>query len=534
MAILQIQTAPPVGQAAVTASTMSTQSTLPGFIYILTNDTYATVTTTGYLTNSKQQGFTFSNNQMALVYTSDEGPVLVKVVITYSGATIENTVVSLVQTSSPGDVVLPTIANNIIVSTDTVGTLANTTATAINRGSIQAGLSGDAGTLISFPATGAKGSLIVAAVANTNNDNVTISNALHGQASVYSIPDSGAATANLLVSKLTGTQHITVGAFQVDAGVISSGISTGGTAGGFIAYPATTTQGSLRLTPVGNVGNFAATISNIVGLGQATVYTLPDPGAATANILISAAAGGQTMSGGLTLSTGNFLVSAGTITSSGAITANAGAVTSGLSAGGFVGLLKAFPTTATSGFIALQAAVNATGNFGLTISNSLAQAQATVLTIPDVGAATGFLNAQTVTAASTPASVIITKDITLGFAALAAAGTVVVQAALATAQFKVRNIFVNYGAAGLSGGGGDRLVTLTDGTTVYNNAGITAALLGTPVNTVWGGTGNPLAATVDQSTATVAGQALRFVYSGGTTDYTAGSVVITVTYERVA
>jgi hypothetical protein len=523
MSILALQTAAPTGLASVN----------PEVIYILTSDTYATVTTTGYLTQQAAQGFTFNNYQMALVYTSDEGPVWLKVAITYSGATILNTVVSLVQISSPGDVTLPTIASNIIVSTDTVGTLANTTGTAINRGSIQAGLSGDAGTLISYSATAARGSLILAAVANTGNDNVTISNAAHGQASVYSIPDGGQATAEFIISDSAGTQHITSGALQVDAGVMSTGLSTGGTAGGFIAYPATTTQGSLRLTPVGNVGNFAATISNVAGLGQATVYTLPDPGAATANILISASAGGQTMSGGLTLSTGNFLVSAGTITSSGAITSNAGAVTSGLSAGGFVGLVKAFPTTATSGFIAMQAAANATGNFGLTLSNSTAQAQATVLTIPDVGAATGFLNAQTVTAASTPASVVITKDITLGFAALAAGGTVVVQAALATAQFKVRNIFVNYGAAGLSGGGGDRLVTLTDGTTVYNNAGITAALLGTPINTVWSGTGNPLAGTVEQSTATVAGQALRFVYSGGTTDYTAGSVVVTVTYERV-
>ena len=387
MAIINIQTAPPAGQAAVTSQIQNSFSTLPSLIYIQTTDTYATVTATGYLTSYKQEGNSFSNNQMALVYTTDEGPVWLKVAITYSNASVLSTIVSLIQISSPGDVVLPTIANNIIVSTDTVGTLANTTATAVNRGSIQAGLSGDAGTLISYSATASKGSLIVAAVANTNNDNVTISNALHGQASVYSIPDSGAATANLIVSKLTGTQHITVGAFQVDAGVISSGISTGGTAGGFIAYPATTTQGSLRLTPVGNVGNFAASISNVVGLGQATVYTLPDPGAATANILVSASAGGQLIAGGLTVSTGNLAVSAGTITASGSITSGTSLV-SGSVAGGTAGSLVLFSPTAANGSLRMLAVGNA-GNFATTISDLSTVGQAQVLTIPDVGAATG-------------------------------------------------------------------------------------------------------------------------------------------------
>lgn len=200
MAILNIQTAPPIGQAAVTSSTMSTQSSLPSLIYILTDDTYAEVTATGYLTNAKAQGNSFSNNQMALVYTTDEGPVWTKVVITYSGASVLNTVISLVQISSPGDVILPTIANNIIVATDTVGTLANTTATAVNRGSLQAGLSGDAGSLISFPATGSNGSLIISALNAGGAFNTTIRNSIMGQSTVYSLGDIGASTGGVVVS----------------------------------------------------------------------------------------------------------------------------------------------------------------------------------------------------------------------------------------------------------------------------------------------------------------------------------------------
>lgn len=248
MAILQLQTAPPIGLAAVTSSVQSTQLSLPSVIYILTDDTYAEVTATGYLTNQKSQGFTFSNPQMALVYTSDEGPVWLRVVITYSGASVLNTVVSLVQISSPGDVTLPTIASNIIVSTDTAGTLGNTTGTAINRGSIQAGLSGDAGTLISFPAAASKGSLILAAVANTGDTNVTISNALHGQASVYSIPDVGAAT---------GQFNVVTGAL-VSGNIMSASGTTGKLADSGVAVSAVQLKAQVKAATTGNIGGAGA------------------------------------------------------------------------------------------------------------------------------------------------------------------------------------------------------------------------------------------------------------------------------------
>ncbi len=94
---------------------------------------------------------------MALVYTTDDGVVWLQVSVT---GTPPQTV-SLIEINAPGDVVLPTIANHIIVSTNVNGALANLTGTAINNGSIQAGLSGTAGTLISYPATGGKGSLHV-------------------------------------------------------------------------------------------------------------------------------------------------------------------------------------------------------------------------------------------------------------------------------------------------------------------------------------------------------------------------------------
>lgn len=125
-------------------------------------------------------------------------------------------------------------------------------------------------------------------------------------------------------------------------------------------------------------------------------------------------------------------------------------------------------------------------------------------------------------------------DVACSAAALATGGEVVIQASSGSKQYKIRDIRVNYSASGLSGGGGDRLLQITDGTTVYNNAGITAALLGTPVNTIWGGSGNPLAGTVAMNTSSVAAAAIVAKYAGGTTDFASGTVNISVLTQRVA
>lgn len=215
MAILAVDSIQPAGLTSV----------IPSVVYILTSDTYATVTATGYLTQSAALGNTYNNQQMALVYTTDDGPVWLKVVITYSGASVLNTVVSLVETSSPGSVILPTIANHIIVSTNTAGTLANLTGTAINAGSLEAGLSGTAGSLISYPSTASKGSLAITAVANTGNTVTTISNDAMGQASVINIVDPGNAIGQFLIGA-TATPFVS-GNFPVNSGTAGLMVDSG-------------------------------------------------------------------------------------------------------------------------------------------------------------------------------------------------------------------------------------------------------------------------------------------------------------------
>lgn len=122
------------------------------------------------------------------------------------------------------------------------------------------------------------------------------------------------------------------------------------------------------------------------------------------------------------------------------------------------------------------------------------------------------------------------NSVTALFSALATAGKVnIFVAPSVTAQIAILDIKV-FSSTGLSGGGGDRLLALTDGTIVFNNAGITAALLGTPIFTLWGGTGNPISNAASISTA---GANVYLQYTGGTTDFTSGSVIISVTYVQV-
>jgi hypothetical protein len=127
---------------------------------------------------------------------------------------------------------------------------------------------------------------------------------------------------------------------------------------------------------------------------------------------------------------------------------------------------------------------------------------------------------------------LISFDVTVGQAALAAGGSVSLQASSGAKQYKIRSLQLNSGGTNFSGGGGDRLGSVTDGTTVYSV--IPAATMQTLANAQWGATALPNPASAAINTSTAAGAALVFKYSGGTTDYTAGSLVISGIVQRVA
>lgn len=127
---------------------------------------------------------------------------------------------------------------------------------------------------------------------------------------------------------------------------------------------------------------------------------------------------------------------------------------------------------------------------------------------------------------------IVVFEITVGQAALATGGTVTLLDAVTGEQWKVREIFLS-GAGTNFNGGGDRLLDIKEGTTIYST--IPAATLQTLAAARWGDTGVPFPATpAHLTTATTISTDVVAQYSGGTTDYTAGSLTIILTAERVA
>lgn len=167
----------------------------PRLVAVLSNDTYSTITAPGYLNSSAQQGnVVYPTDYLFMSYGTDSTTHGI-FFPTFSSGTI-----TLNPYVGEGNVELPVTVNHIATFKATDGQIGDDSATAINGGNVQAGLSGTAGYLATFPSTAARGSLHVTAVANTGNTITTISNAAMGQASVVSIPDPATATANFVVA----------------------------------------------------------------------------------------------------------------------------------------------------------------------------------------------------------------------------------------------------------------------------------------------------------------------------------------------
>lgn len=255
-----------------------TNGNLPQFKFAIFGDNLATVTTAGYLNSAAiQAGIPLSNAdviQCLYSYNQQTGSGTYGVFTVSIAAS--NGKITLTEWTGTSGVVLPTIANHIATYTNTTGTIGEDAATAINGGNIQAGLSGTAGTIASFPGTASKGSLVLAGVANTGNTNTTISNAAMGQASVISIPDPAAATANFAVApaalvnnnlvKASGTAGLIA-----DAGFAASAVATftGSTVIGNLVKASSTTG---QITDAA-FALHAATTSAYAGGGTSNPFT---------------------------------------------------------------------------------------------------------------------------------------------------------------------------------------------------------------------------------------------------------------------
>lgn len=83
----------------ITTNEAGLSGVIPNIIYINTNDTYATVTTPGYLNTTLSNGFTFSTYQMALI-TTKLNPNDFKVTTYLLQVQVTNGVITLVNTGS--------------------------------------------------------------------------------------------------------------------------------------------------------------------------------------------------------------------------------------------------------------------------------------------------------------------------------------------------------------------------------------------------------------------------------------------------
>ncbi len=219
---------------------------VPTFILLETNNTLAQVLATGYLNASaKVFGIPYSNQQIALVYTTDSGSVWLQVQVT---GTPPNYVYSLIGTTS---------ATTVFVAS--VGSAATPSYTF--SGDLDTGMYHSNTNAVGFAAGGLL-SFQVASVAS----------------SVNSIIVAGGATN-------AGNAALQPGftAFGSDTNVDVS--ATGKGTGGFAILPSTTAAaGNLKLW--NGAGNFFGQFA-CAALGQTTAYTIADVGAATAGLLVS-------------------------------------------------------------------------------------------------------------------------------------------------------------------------------------------------------------------------------------------------------
>ncbi len=168
-----------------------------------------------------------------------------------------------------------TIVNHIATYADTVGTISEDATTAINAGNIQAGLSGTQGDLIAYPAGALAGNLKLSAIGNTGDTSVTISNAIHGQATVYSIPDIGAATGGLVNSPT-----------QFSMKSVAQAAIAGGAAAQTVT-DAFCTTGSMVTASWNDTTNPVNIQTVAAGNGSFVVTSSADPGASHLNYIIT-------------------------------------------------------------------------------------------------------------------------------------------------------------------------------------------------------------------------------------------------------
>jgi hypothetical protein len=278
---------------------------------MITTDSLATITTAGYLNNQNSAGNTILPTDIfEVIYSFNEvtqqGTYGI-FQVTYSSSTG----FTMNIWENPGNVLLPVVdgdfanfngtsgqiedagyspsdatktkvvmagsavvANRIAHFVDTTGTIDDTAANVTNLGDIYAGASATAGTLRSYPSSATTGYLGLTGVANSGDFAVTVSNASHGQSTIYSLADIGAATGGIPVS----TSPIKI-----------KSVAGAAAAGGAAAQSFTDAFCTAGSNVIGNWNtqtNAASVLKIVPGNGSFVVTSSADAGVGTFNYII--------------------------------------------------------------------------------------------------------------------------------------------------------------------------------------------------------------------------------------------------------
>ena len=156
-------------------------------------------------------------------------------------------------------------ATTVTAGTGITATTGNVTATA---GNVVAGSSGNAGTVTSFPATAANGSLILSALNAGGAFNTTIRNSVMGQSTVYSLGDIGAAAGGIPVATSVFVMKSVAGAAAAGGGATQSFTDAFCTAGSNVIGNWNTQTNAVQVLKIvpGN-GSFVVTSTADAGVG---------------------------------------------------------------------------------------------------------------------------------------------------------------------------------------------------------------------------------------------------------------------------
>jgi hypothetical protein len=219
---------------------------------LVTSDSLATITTANYLSKERiQPQVLYPNDFVDVTYDATsltEGTNGV-FKVSFTGG-----VPTLVPFVSSGNVVFPVAVSHIAVFANVDGTIQSDPPTAFNSGNIQAGTSGVPGYLASLPATASRGQFHVKAANSVGNTITEITHDSMGQATSFSFPDPGAATAKI--------------------GVFNSALTTGG------VVVANGTSGVLETLAAFPIAGESSTFG-----GGGTIFNIAKTGVTTNSII---------------------------------------------------------------------------------------------------------------------------------------------------------------------------------------------------------------------------------------------------------